>query len=81
MGPVRLLAGSRAAAGELRVLRTTPLADLIVAGVLILALLVCLVPPDSRDECHRQHQAHGLGGNAYDTWRRKGDKKSFWPLW
>ncbi len=24
---------------------------------------------------------HGLGGNAYTTWRRKGDDASFWPLW
>src|SRR5262245_5351755 len=24
---------------------------------------------------------HGLGGHAYDTWRRGFDDKSFWPLW
>ncbi|MFZ1830347.1 MAG: alpha/beta fold hydrolase, partial [Candidatus Competibacteraceae bacterium] len=24
---------------------------------------------------------HGLGGHAYDTWRRKTDDDSFWPLW
>lgn len=24
---------------------------------------------------------HGLGGHAYDTWRRKADNDSFWPLW
>ena len=24
---------------------------------------------------------HGLGGHAYDTWRRKADDDSFWPLW
>ncbi|HRD65405.1 MAG TPA: tetratricopeptide repeat protein, partial [Candidatus Competibacter sp.] len=24
---------------------------------------------------------HGLGGHAYDTWRRKADDGSFWPLW
>ena len=24
---------------------------------------------------------HGLGGDAYDTWRRAPDDNSFWPLW
>ena len=24
---------------------------------------------------------HGLGGHAYDTWRRAPDDDSFWPLW
>jgi pimeloyl-ACP methyl ester carboxylesterase len=24
---------------------------------------------------------HGLGGHAYDTWRRKSDAESFWPVW
>jgi hypothetical protein len=24
---------------------------------------------------------HGLGGHAYDTWRRAPDDNSFWPLW
>src|SRR5437763_335267 len=24
---------------------------------------------------------HGLGGHAYDTWRRGTDIPSFWPLW
>jgi tetratricopeptide (TPR) repeat protein len=24
---------------------------------------------------------HGLGGHAYDTWRRAPDDGSFWPLW
>jgi triacylglycerol esterase/lipase EstA (alpha/beta hydrolase family) len=24
---------------------------------------------------------HGLGGHAYDTWRRAPDYNSFWPLW
>ncbi len=24
---------------------------------------------------------HGLGGHAYDTWRRAADDGSFWPLW
>src|SRR5215470_358682 len=24
---------------------------------------------------------HGLGGHAYDTWRRNGDDKTFWPVW
>lgn len=24
---------------------------------------------------------HGLGGHAYDTWRRKPDNDSFWPIW
>ncbi|MGJ0395076.1 MAG: tetratricopeptide repeat protein [Methylocystis sp.] len=24
---------------------------------------------------------HGLGGHAYDTWRRKPDDNSFWPVW
>src|SRR5258708_4509215 len=24
---------------------------------------------------------HGLGGHAYDTWRRGTDFRSFWPLW
>jgi tetratricopeptide (TPR) repeat protein/pimeloyl-ACP methyl ester carboxylesterase len=24
---------------------------------------------------------HGLGGDAYDTWRRKPDNDTFWPLW
>jgi pimeloyl-ACP methyl ester carboxylesterase len=25
--------------------------------------------------------AHGLGGHAYDTWRRAPDNDTFWPLW
>jgi len=25
--------------------------------------------------------AHGLGGHAYDTWRRGVDDGTFWPLW
>ena len=24
---------------------------------------------------------HGLGGHAYDTWRRAPDNDTFWPLW
>jgi pimeloyl-ACP methyl ester carboxylesterase len=24
---------------------------------------------------------HGLGGHAYNTWRRGSDDQSFWPLW
>jgi pimeloyl-ACP methyl ester carboxylesterase len=24
---------------------------------------------------------HGLGGHAYDTWRRAPDDSSFWPVW
>jgi len=24
---------------------------------------------------------HGLGGHAYDTWRRNGDDNAFWPAW
>ena len=24
---------------------------------------------------------HGLGGHAYDTWRRAPDNNTFWPLW
>jgi hypothetical protein len=24
---------------------------------------------------------HGLGGNAYDTWRRGADDDTFWPVW
>jgi len=24
---------------------------------------------------------HGLGGHAYDTWRRAPDDQSFWPVW
>ena len=24
---------------------------------------------------------HGLGGHAYDTWRRAADTNTFWPLW
>ncbi|WP_292531846.1 hypothetical protein [Methylocystis sp.] len=24
---------------------------------------------------------HGLGGHAYDTWRRKPDDDTFWPIW
>jgi pimeloyl-ACP methyl ester carboxylesterase len=24
---------------------------------------------------------HGLGGHAYDTWRRAPDNNAFWPLW
>jgi tetratricopeptide (TPR) repeat protein len=24
---------------------------------------------------------HGLGGHAYDTWRRNGFNDSFWPIW
>jgi tetratricopeptide (TPR) repeat protein len=24
---------------------------------------------------------HGLGGHAYETWRRNGDDKTFWPAW
>jgi hypothetical protein len=24
---------------------------------------------------------HGLGGHAYDTWRRKPGNDTFWPLW
>lgn len=24
---------------------------------------------------------HGLGGHAYDTWRREKNMESFWPLW
>ncbi|QCI67676.1 esterase/lipase family protein [Phreatobacter stygius] len=24
---------------------------------------------------------HGLGGHPYDTWRRKHDNSTFWPLW
>src|SRR5262249_33143698 len=24
---------------------------------------------------------HGLGGHAYDTWRRNADDKTFWPAW
>src|SRR4051794_18832358 len=24
---------------------------------------------------------HGLGGHAYNTWRRGSDDRSFWPLW
>lgn len=24
---------------------------------------------------------HGLGGHAYDTWRRAADNDTYWPLW
>jgi len=24
---------------------------------------------------------HGLGGNAYDTWRRGAESSTFWPKW
>src|SRR5258707_15687901 len=24
---------------------------------------------------------HGLGGHPYDTWRRRADDGTFWPLW
>jgi pimeloyl-ACP methyl ester carboxylesterase len=24
---------------------------------------------------------HGLGGHAYDTWRRSAEDKTFWPVW
>lgn len=24
---------------------------------------------------------HGLGGNAYDTWRRGAEDNTFWPIW
>jgi hypothetical protein len=24
---------------------------------------------------------NGLGGHAYDTWRRTPDNNTFWPLW
>lgn len=31
--------------------------------------------------CHNVVLVHGLGGHPYDTWRRRRNDGSFWPVW
>ena len=35
----------------------------------------------SGEKCGNVVFVHGLGGHPYDTWRRRADDGTFWPLW